>query len=176
MAAGNTYTQVPGGSVTLGSAASSVTFSSIPATHTDLVLITAVPGFTGGNNSRGYRFELNGDTASNYSSTQLNNSTTTVVSSRETSQTRGRIGFLSETTNDVSNGIAHFMNYSNTTTFKTVLGRTSNMSTNGDANVFLGVSLWRATPAAIVTIKLTLSDNSNFPIGSTFNLYGITAA
>jgi hypothetical protein len=49
------------------------------------------------------------------------------------------------------------------------------MSSNGDANVFAGVSLWRST-AAINAIKLTLSDNSNFPSGSTFNLYGITAA
>lgn len=173
MAAGNTYSQIA--STTLGSAASSVTFSSIPATYTDLVLITTVPGFTGGNNSRGYRFELNADTNTNYSCTQLNNSTTTAVSSRESSQTRGRIGFLSETTNDVSNGIAHFMNYANATTYKTVLGRTSNQSSNGDANVFAGVSLWRST-SAINAIKLTLSDNSNFPIGSTFNLYGITAA
>jgi hypothetical protein len=175
MAAANTYSQITGGSVTLATAASSVTFSSIPATFTDLVLVTSVPGFTGGNNSRGYRFELNADTGTNYSCTQLNNSTTTSVSSRESSQTRGRIGFLSETTNDVSNGMAHFMNYSNSTTYKTVLGRTSNMSSNGDANVFAGVSLWRST-AAINAIKLTLSDNSNFPIGSTFNLYGILAA
>ena len=174
MAAGNTYTQIA--STTLGSAAASVTFSSIAGTYTDLVLVTTVPGFTGGNNSRGYRFELNADTGTNYSCTQLNNSTTTAVSSRESSQTRGRIGFLSETTNDVSNGIAQFMNYANTTTYKTVLGRTSNLSSNGDANVFAGVSLWRKTPEVINAIKLTLSDNSNFPIGSTFNLYGITAA
>lgn len=173
MAAGSTYTKIA--STTLGSASSSVTFSSIAATYTDLILITTVPGFTGGNNSRGYRFELNGDTGTNYSCTQLNNSTTSAVSSQESSQTRGRIGFLSETTNDVSNGIAHFMNYANTTTNKTVLGRTSNQSSNGDANVFAGVSLWRST-AAINAIKLTLSDNSNFPIGSTFNLYGIAAA
>jgi len=160
---------------TLGSAVATVTFSSIPATYTDIVLITTVPGFTGGNNSRGYRFELNGDTGTNYSCTQLNNSTTSVVSSRESSQTRGRIGFLSETTGDNSNGIAQFMNYSNATTYKTVLGRTSNQSSNGDANVFAGVSLWRST-AAINQIKLSLSDNTNFPINSTFTLYGIKAA
>lgn len=168
-----TYTLIA--SNTVGTAVSSVTFSSIPSTYTDLVLITTMPGFTGGNNSRGYRFELNADTNTNYSCSQLNNSTTTVVSSRELSQTRGRIGFLSETTNDNSNGIAQFMDYANTTTYKTVLGRTSNQSSNGDANVFAGASSWRST-AAINAIKLTLSDNSNFSIGGTFKLYGIEAA
>ena len=172
MAAGNTYSQITGGSITLATAASSVTFSSIPATHTDLVLITTVPGFTGGNNSRGYRFELNADTGSNYSCTQLNNSATTAVSSRESSQTRGRIGFLSETTNDVSNGIAHFMNYANATTYKTILSR-SNVA---GVITLAGVALWRNT-AAITQIDLEYFDVAGtFDTGSTFTLYGIKAA
>jgi hypothetical protein len=160
---------------TLGSNATSVTFSSITGTYTDLILITSAPTVGGGNNSRGYRFELNSDTGTNYSQTWLSNSTTTPTSSRESSQTRGRIGGISESASDVTTVITTFLNYSNTTTFKTVLSRSSNLNTNGDTNVFAGVSLYRST-SAITAIKLTMSDNSNFVTGSTFTLYGIKAA
>jgi len=168
-----TYTLIS--SNVLGSGATSVTFSSIPATYTDLILITSALSPGGGNNSRGYRFELNSDTATNYSQTWLANSVTTPVSSREASQTRGRIGGISETASDVSSVITNFLDYANTTTYKTVLSRCSNANTNGDINVFAGVSLWRST-SAITTIKLTMSDNSSFITGSTFKLYGIEAA
>jgi hypothetical protein len=160
---------------TLGSNATSVTFSSITGTYTDLILITSAPTVGGGNNSRGYRFELNSDTGTNYSQTWLSNSTSTPTSTRESSQTRGRIGGISESASDVTTVITTFLNYSNTTTFKTVLSRSSNLNTNGDTNVFAGVSLYRST-SAITAIKLTMSDNSNFVTGSVFTLYGIKAA
>jgi hypothetical protein len=64
------------------------------------------------------------------------------------------------------------MNYANTTTYKTVLAR-SNVT---DFRVAAIVGLWRST-SAINTIQLR-SDNSsyNFTTGSTFTLYGISAA
>ena len=173
MAAGNTYEAIA--TQTLGSAAASVTFSSIPSTYTDLVIVTSALSPGGGNNSRGYRFELNSDTGSNYSQTWLSNSTTTATSTRESSQTRGRIGGISETASDVTTVLTNFLNYSNTTTYKTVLSRSSNLNSNGDTNVFAGVSLWRST-SAITAIKLTMSDNSSFITGSSFSLYGIKAA
>jgi hypothetical protein len=161
---------------TLSTGTASVTFSSIASTYTDLILVTSAPSVGGGNNSDGYRFELNGDTGSNYSATVLHNSgPTTSTSYRETSQSRGRIGGISQSTNDVSVVLSHFLNYSNTTTYKTVLSRSGNSNVNGDANIFLGGSLWRST-AAINSIKLTLSSGANFVSGSTFTLYGIKAA
>jgi FlaG/FlaF family flagellin (archaellin) len=68
--------------------------------------------------------------------------------------------------------IYQFMNYSNTTTYKTVLGR-SNVQ---DFRVASIVGLWRST-SAINTISLR-SDNAsyNFTVGSTFTLWGIKAA
>lgn len=167
-----TYTLIS--STTLTTTAASVTFSSIPATYTDLILVTSALSVGGGNNARGYRFELNSDTATNYSQTWLSNSTTTPTSSRESSQTRGRIGGISETTSDVTTVKTEFLDYANTTTYKTVISRSSNLCTNGDTNVFNGVSLWRST-SAITSIKLTMSDNSNFVSGSIFRLYGIEA-
>jgi hypothetical protein len=173
MPAGNTYEAIA--TQTLGAGATSVTFSSISGSYTDLVLVTSALSPGGGNNSRGYRFELNSDTGTNYSQTWLTNSTTTAVSSRESNETRGRIGGISETASNVTTVLTTFLNYSNATTYKTVLSRSSNLNTNGDTNVFAGVSLWRST-SAITAIKLTMSDNSSFITGSSFSLYGILAA
>jgi len=58
-----TPTYTPLATVTLGSATSSVTFSSIPATYRDLILI--FDGTRTGNNNVQYRF--NSDTGTNYS-------------------------------------------------------------------------------------------------------------
>ena len=168
MAAGNTYTQVPGGSVTLGSAASSVTFSSIAGTYTDLVLVmTSTP--TSGIPE--VFVQVNGDTGSNYSSTVVTGSGGTASSARQTSTTSSRIGYnaVSGGTN-AQNAIVNFMNYANTTTYKTFISRGNNANYGTDATV----GLWRST-AAINSVTVLLA-SSTFIAGSTFNLYGITAA
>jgi hypothetical protein len=70
----------------------------------------------------------------------------------------------------------HFMNYSNSTTYKTMLGRQGTASsTAGGAS--LTVSLWRNT-SAITSIQLQLDFGSSnrWYTGSTFTLYGIKAA
>jgi hypothetical protein len=173
MAAGNTYVAIA--TQTLSSAAASVTFSSISGAYTDLVVSMSLLANGTSNNSDGLRFQLNGDTASNYSATWLSNSSSSAISSRESSATKGRCGNISQTTNDVGTAIVQFLNYSNSTTYKTVLGRSGNLNTNGDSNVFTSVSLWRST-SAITQIVFSSSGSANFPIGSTFTLYGIAAA
>jgi hypothetical protein len=68
--------------------------------------------------------------------------------------------------------LLQFMNYSNATTYKTVLSR-SNVAAS--ASVSANVGLWRNT-AAITSIKLYVYPSYNFVAGSTFTLYGIKAA
>ena len=165
MAAGNTYTQIA--STTLGSAAASVTFSSIAGTYTDLVLI--MMPIKDNANSPYLRF--NGDTASNYSQTYLEGNGTTAVSARGSNQSFGYIN-LNATPEVNGNIIVNIMNYANTTTFKTYLARTNQAGTATDTVV----GLWRATPAAISTILIASSNGGNYLAGSTFNLYGITSA
>lgn len=160
---------------TLGSAAATITFSSIASTYTDLLVACKLPANGTSNNSDGFRFQLNGDTGSNYSATWLTNSGTTAVSSRESSATRGRVGNISQTTNDVGTALVHFMNYANTTTYKTIIGRSGNLNSNADSNVFAAVSLWRST-SAINQIVFSSSSNANFPIGTMLTIYGIKAA
>ena len=62
------------------------------------------------------------------------------------------------------------MNYSNTSTYKTVIGKDNAASIETDAYV----GLWRST-AAINTIKISIG-SSTFIAGSTFTLYGISCA
>ena len=161
-----TYTLIS--SNTLGSAVSSVTFSSIPGTYTDLVLVmTSDP--TSGIPEISVR--VNGDTASNYSSTVLTGSGSVVSSTRQTSSTSSRIGYnaVSGGTN-AQNAIVNIMDYSNTTTYKTILSRGNNVNYGTDATI----GLWRSV-AAITSVTVLLA-SSTFIAGSTFKLYGIEAA
>jgi hypothetical protein len=147
---------------TLSSSQSSITFSSIPGTYTDLVLVCNVTKTASSNTA----FRLNSDTGSNYSSTFLEGNGTTASSSRLTSTTQGSIDYSDTTVNPVPS-ITHFMNYSNTTTNKTTLSR------SGSEYVYAYVNLWRNT-AAINTI-LVYAASGNYVTGSIFTLYGIKA-
>lgn len=166
MAAGNTFTAIA--TQTLGSAAASVTFSSIPSTYTDLVLVIQ-GGDTGGDNSY---VRVNGDTATNYSFTTLNGNGTTAATNRVTNATAFRSSWYAYQTNNMNwNGMIHFMNYSNATTYKTMLLRDNNASTGTEAMV----ALWRST-SAINSINLYWGSTDTWATGSTFSLYGILAA
>jgi hypothetical protein len=154
---------------TLGSAQTDVTLSSIPATYTDLILVINAGSSAGADAN----FRLNGDTGSNYSRTILTGNGTAATSSRTSNAVVGRLNF-----NAYPNGgagdtiiIAHFMNYSNTTTNKTVISRASNAGLGTDAVV----NLWRNT-SAINSILVLSTSAATFIAGSTFTLYGIKAA
>lgn len=166
MAAANTYTQIA--STTLGTAAASVTFSSIPATYTDLVVICSVQTATGGDDSVGFQF--NGDTTGNYSFSYMNADGSSASSGRAGTQGSMQFGLVNSSNWGVS--IGHIQNYANTNTKKTVLGR-GNMS----SLIRAYVGLWKATPAAINSVTVLSTPNVyNFIVGSQFSLYGITAA
>lgn len=166
MPAGNTYEAIA--TQTLGSAAASVTFSSIPSTYTDLVLISTA-GVTSG--ALNYAVRFNSDSGTNYSRTVLSGTGSAATSDRNTGLTYTILndyGYLDTTLN--TNILAHIMNYSNTTTFKTTLSRTNNAANGTSACV----NLWRSTAA--INSLLILPTGSTFLAGSTFSLYGILAA
>ncbi len=164
MAAGNTYVAIA--TQTLGSAVSSVTFSSISGAYTDLVLVCNATSSSGSPN--GLFLQVNGDTGTNYSSTRLYGTGSAAASVRESTTDRIMTGWTSSTGSTTM--ITHLMNYSNTTTNKTTLSRTS----DAVSRVNVTVGLWRST-SAITSITL-ISESTNFTIGSTFSLYGISAA
>jgi hypothetical protein len=151
---------------TLGSTSSTVTFSSIPSTYTDLVLILDTLSANSGDDAR---LQFNGDTGTTYSSTQLFANGPTPTSNRNTSQTSMRLfNDLYSTTRSV--GIANIMNYGNSTRFKTALSRFG----TGSISVGTFVGLWRNTSA--ITSLTVVHTGSGFASGSTFTIYGIKAA
>lgn len=167
-------TYEPIATTTLGSTASTVTFSSIPSTYTDLVLI-AIPAITFGNDNLRLRVG-NGsvDSGSNYSFTALTGNGSTAVSDRqanETSMLTDYNGFMQNTVGNC-NKVISFQNYSNTTTYKTALIRSNNAPTGTDALV----TLWRSTAAINIITLIIAGGASSFLAGSTFTLYGIKAA
>jgi hypothetical protein len=154
-------TYEPIATTTLGSTTTSVSFTSIPSTYTDLVII-----FSGTSSAlAGINIQFNSDTATNYSRTVLDGNGTAASSSRETNQVASTLGLSSTTQSDT---IFNIFNYANSTTYKTVLSR-ANVSAS---LVRAAVGLWRST-AAITSITLS---NPTFSIGSTFTLYGVKAA
>ena len=121
MAAGSTYTPIQ--SYTLGSAQAQITFTSIPSTYTDLVLVMNGSMSSG---SETARVRFNGSSSTVYSQTNLAGSGSAVASSRNSNQTSFRLGEtyagLGTTRWTV---ILNILNYSNTATYKTCLLYTS---------------------------------------------------
>jgi hypothetical protein len=161
-------TYEPLATTTLGSAAATVTFSSISGAYTDLILITN--SATGVNDIDMY-IQVNSDTGSNYSWTRITGNGTSAASSRGSSSSLGyRVGNMSGSNVGQNNAVIQFQNYSNATTYKTILSRSNNAS----LLVELFVGLWRSTSA--ITSMDIKTQSGTFSTGSTFTLYGIKAA
>jgi hypothetical protein len=162
MPAGSTYTRIQ--SYTLGSN-TTVTFSSIPQTYTDLILVGEATGTTNG--AMDVRF--NGDTGSNYSRTGMYGDGSTDASYRSANLPYGLIGAGAGSARTIS--VTHFMNYSNTSQNKVYMTFDYSTGATGAA-----IYLWRSN-SAITTIALTGDPiGSNIGSSSTFTLYGIASA
>jgi hypothetical protein len=168
MAAGSTYTPIS--TQTLSSTATTVTFSSIPSTYTDLVLTMVV---TADSTAFNVFYRLNSDSSSNYSWTLMGGDGTSAGSVKIASQPEGRLTYYAAVRSSTPTFTqANFMNYSNTTTKKTVISR-SNRTSDG---VEYAVNNWfNATPQAINNISI-FANVGAFAAGSTFTLHGISAA
>ncbi len=175
MAAGSTYTPIA--TTTLGSAAASYTFSSISQSYTDLVLVS---NYAGSVNDVGFFIRVgNGsvDTGTNYSRTALNGNGTTAASLRDTSQSAFSLAYNygNSTTLDKPNfQITNLMNYSNATTYKSILIRSRGTRDNDATDTTAIIGLWRSTSA--INVIQIYPASGNILAGSTFTLYGIAAA
>lgn len=147
-----------------GTSTSTITFSSIPQTYTDLVLVSVVTQSA----DVGSNLRFNSDTGTNYSYTRLAGTGSSANSERVANLTL--IPFSFGTLNQLTNVIWQIQNYSNTTTYKTAISR------NNNTYDWLGslVALWRST-SAISTVSFNVA-SGYIVAGSTFTLYGIKAA
>jgi hypothetical protein len=163
-------------STTLGSNQATVTIGTggtIPQTYTDLVLVVNPAINTGNDNLRIRVGNGSVDSGSNYSWTALTGNGTRALSDRASNQTSilsDYDGYM-QTTLGNNAKIIHFQNYSNTTTFKTILSRSSNAPVGTDALV----NTWRSTAAINIMTLFVSGGVANFITGSTFSLYGIKA-
>jgi len=162
-----TATYVPLATQTLGSAASSITFSSIPSGYKDLRLVLTCKQSSG---TVPY-LQFNGDTGSNYSSTYLSDNGSSPASSNITSYSSI---LLSQNVTITSSTIptsffVDLMSYSGSTN-KTVLGSTAG-DLNGSGYIISLVGLWQSTSA--ITSIFIGGNGSNFSVGTTATLWGI---
>lgn len=167
-------TYEPIATTTLSSAQSTVDFTSISGSYTDLVLVGNF-GLTLPDESLLLRVG-NGsfDTGTNYSSTELYGNGSAAGSQRTSNATSMRITYAFGGGATVSsNCIINLQNYANTTTYKSILHR-ANITDGTYKGVEAIVSLWRST-SAINQIRL-LTTGTTYLSGSTFTLYGIKSA
>ena len=155
---------------TLGSAQSTITFGSIPATYTDLRLVVV-----GTIANAGYDvvMRLNSDTGSNYSFTYLGGTGSAANSGRGTSTTNIQLNAgAGWSTTIPSMAAVDIFSYAGST-YKTILNLLSN-DQNGSGSVNAIVGLWRSTSA--ITSVSVIGSSTNLQTGTTATLYGILKA
>lgn len=181
----NTYMLIA--SNVLSSPTSSVTFSSIPSTYTDLVLkISAKASAATGSTADFAALQFNGSTSSVWSGTVINGNGATASSSRSPANqvydgdaaifpyVPG--GAASVTANSFSNGEVYIPNYASTSLIKPY--GIFNVIDNNQASTAIftraHASLFNST-SAISSIKIVTSGGgaTNYDTGSSFYLYGI---
>ena len=163
-------TYEPIATTTLGTAASTITFSSIAATYTDLRIV--LNGRTSTTAGTYVSIRFNGDTGSNYSYTKLSGNTITASSTGGS----GSTPYINEID---SSGVNPYLievdifSYAGSTN-KTLL-TTAAMDRNGAGSVEKTVILWRNT-SAINSVTLRVASGDNFQTNTTATLYGIKNA
>jgi hypothetical protein len=170
-------TYEPIATTTLGSAASTITFSSIPSTYTDLRLMVSSRIESGGTNYAALFVRFNNLGTTIYSTTRLGGDGTSAYSNRASTQTElaltaGSAGSASASGTFNLSTIDLF-SYTGSTN-KTALATVS-ADNNGSGFVVRQVLLARTT-SAITRIDLTDETGLNFATGTTATLYGILKA
>lgn len=162
-------TYEPIATTTLGSAAATITFSSISGSYTDLRLVLVATGSSAGSQ---VKLQFNSDTATNYSQTYLYGDGSAAASTRDTSKAFCWVDVVGLSTTIPHLYDINIFSYAGSTN-KTCLTMTQE-DNNGSGYTNAFVNLWRNT-AAITTITLT-STTGNFAIDTSATLYGITKA
>jgi hypothetical protein len=157
-------TYEPIASYTASGSASTTTFSSIPGTFTDVILI--ITGSMSVDNN--FRIRFNGDTGSNYSDTRVSGDGSSAASERQSSQTSIRASQGTHT--NLGTFSVQVMSYANTNVYKTTLGTSAIPASAVNRNV----GLWRSTSA--ITSLTVFTASGNFTDGTTMNLFGVKAA
>ena len=167
----NTYTLIQ--AQTLTTSAASVTFSSIPATYTDLVLRVSsrTDAATANDN---LQVTFNSDSATNYSMTRLTGTGSAASSLNASAQIFARVGWTDGNTATASTFgsmevyIPSYLVSQNKPFSSFAVSEQNATAANMDAIA----DLWRNT-AAITSLNIISNNSGNLLTGSSFYLYGI---
>jgi hypothetical protein len=163
-------TYEPIATTTLSSAAANITFSSIPATYTDLKLVTVTT--TGSTDETSIR--LNSDSSNSYSYTRITGTGSAAGSARVTNANRLDIDGGSAVTDSTPGlRIVDIFSYAGSTN-KTMLVDT-NADRDGAGGLLRSAGLWRNT-SAVTSITIFTAGGTNLATGTTATLYGIKNA
>jgi hypothetical protein len=157
----------------LGTAQSSIEFTSIPQDGTDLVVCVSLRSAKV-DLLDGVQFRFNGDTGSNYTSRQLYGTGSGVDSSAGTISS-GNVGPTSaanSTSNTFGNQVMYIPNYTGSTA-KSVSCDSVQESNQTESYIHIVAALWTGT-AAITSLTIFSAASANFVVGSTISLYKIT--
>lgn len=162
-----TMTYTPIATTTLSSAASSITFSSIASTYTDLRLV-----LVGTTTTPNILLRFNSDSGTNYSGTFLYGNGSSATSANQTSVAQINLAYVGTSSSIPTMAQVDIFSYAGST-YKTVLNNYSS-DQNGAGNEMVHVGLWRST-SAISSILLT-GTSGTYSTGFTATLYGIKNA
>ena len=171
-------TYEPIATTTLGSAASSYTFSSIPNTYTDLRVVVYWKLDVAYYPS----IRLNGNSSAVYSYITLNGNASAISTQKDTGKTEARLTTGKQTSN-VNPALVTFdiLNY-NDAVHKTIIGTNANNRNGTDAvgPGFVSVDIMRWANTSAVTSVTILGDSvytpNNLAAGTIATLFGIKAA
>lgn len=176
----NTYTAIA--TVTVGAGgASSIEFTSIPGTYTDLIIFTSIRDSTTGSAGAGYQERLNiyfNDSTSSYSERWIQaeggtalGSGTNYFNSNSSNGLAGTAVPSDWTTSTFNNNFIYIPNYAGSSNKSWYVdGAAENNGSFG--SLILVAGLWSNT-SAITSIKFTLRNTPNMVQHSSATLYGI---
>jgi hypothetical protein len=158
---------------TLGTAAASIEFTSIPQTFTDLIIVASIRRDSS-SGSGALMMRLNGDTGTNYSWRTLfgtGSSTGSVNDGAATSALIGEIGNSTDTANTFSSTNITIPNYT-VVVAKSASG--DSVTENNATTAFQVLAAGRySQTTAITSLSLFNSGGANLSIDSTVSLYGV---
>jgi hypothetical protein len=151
-------------------------FNNIPQTFQDLMIVFSLRT-TWSAQSTSISMIVNNTYSSIYSWTELTGNGSAAGSARITGANYGSTSqygaaAASSTSGIFASNVFHILNYTNSTTFKTVLMRGA-ADTNGAGGTNLTASLVQTTSPIQ---QLLIQTNGNFVAGSTIALYGVRAS
>lgn len=154
---------VPLQTITLGSAAASVTFGSIPSTLRDLRIVMNGT-LSSANQSIFVRF--NGDTSGTYNYVLMYGGGAPATSASYLNQTRGEFGYMTSTTINAQSDV---LDYSATDKHKPYVSRS-----NDATDLPIAYAGRWASNSAITSVQV-YPTSANFATGTVISLYGVKA-